>query len=58
MLISTVQQSDSVIHIYIYTHIIIHALFHDGLSQDTEYSSLCYTVGPCLRSLYVMVCIC
>ena len=22
-------------------------LFHDGLSQDTEYSSLCCTLGPC-----------
>ena len=56
MLISTVQQSDSVMHIYIYT--IFHVLFHYGLSQDTEYSSLCYTVGPCLSSLYVIVCIC
>ena len=29
------------------------------LSQDTEYSSLCYTVGPfCLSILYIVVCIC
>ena len=26
-------------------------LFHDGLSQGIEYSSLCYTVGPCCLSI-------
>ena len=26
-------------------------LFHYGLSQDIEYSSLCYTVGPCCLSI-------
>ena len=31
------------IHVYIYLNI----LFHYGLSQDIEYSSLCYTVGLC-----------
>ena len=34
-----------------YTHIDILfffcMIFHYGLSQDIEYSSLCYTVGPC-----------
>ena len=35
-------KSDSVIHIYILFHI----LFHYCLSQDIEYSSLCYTGGP------------
>ena len=55
VLISAVQQSDSVLHIYILFHI----LSHYGLSQDTEYSSLCYTVGPCCLSiLYIIVCIC
>ena len=49
MLISTVQQSDSVIHIF-------HILFHCGLSQDIEYSSLCYTVGTfCLSILFVFL---
>ena len=49
MLISAVQQSDSVIHIYILFHI----LFHYGLSQDIEYSSLCYTVGTLfIHSIY------
>ena len=42
-----------------YTYILLHILFHYGLSQDIEYSSLCYTVGPCCLSiLYIIVCIC
>ena len=46
------------IYIYIYIHILFHILFHYGLLQDTEYSSLCYTVGPCCLSiLYIVVCI-
>ena len=50
MLISAVQQCDSVIRVYI--------LFHYGLSQDIEYSSLCYVVGPsCLSILYILLCI-
>ena len=33
-------------------------LFHDGLSQDMEYSSLCYTVGPCgLFILIILFCL-
>ena len=52
VLVSSVQQSDSVIHTCTY-------LFHYGLLQDIEYSSLCYTVGPCCFStLYIVVCIC
>ena len=36
-----------------------HILFHYGLSQEIEYSSLCYTVGTCFLSiLCIMVCIC
>ena len=53
MLISAVQQSDSVI--------LFHILFHYGLSQNIEYISLCYTVGPCCLSiLYINIigCIC
>ena len=30
--------------------------FHYDLSQDTEYSSLCCTAGPCLSVLYVTAC--
>ena len=35
-----------------------HTIFHHVLSQETGYSSLCYTVGPhCLSILSVIVCI-
>ena len=54
MFISAVQQSDSVIHI----NILFHILFHDGLSQDSEYSSLCYNrtlfLYPLYNSLHVL----
>ena len=40
VLISAVQQSDSVIYVYIY--ILFHVLFCYGLSQDIEYTSPCY----------------
>ena len=54
MLISAVEQSDSVI-----IYILFYILFHYGLSQDTEYSSLCSPVGPCCLSILdVTVCIC
>ena len=39
-------------HIYIYTHILFHILFHYGLSQDTEYSSLCRVDLSKHRALY------
>ena len=56
-LISAEQQSDSVIHIYIY--ILFHSLFHYGLLQNIEYSSLCYILRHWyLSALYVIVCIC
>ena len=54
VLVSGVQQSDSVIYIYI----LFQVLFHYGLLQEIEQSSLCYTVGPCLSTLYTVVCIC
>ena len=42
-----------------HTYILFYIFFHYGLSQDIEYSSLCYTVGPCcLPILCVTVCIC
>ena len=45
-----VTQSHTYIHsFFLYIHFFIHSffniLFHHGLSQDIEYSSLCYTVG-------------
>ena len=43
-LVSGVQQSDSVIHTYIFFFQISSPY---TLLQDTEYRSLCSTVGPC-----------
>ena len=52
--VSGVEQSDSVIHRYMC--ILFQVLFHHRLLQDTEYSSLCSTVGPCcLSTLYIVV---
>ena len=51
VLTSVVQQNDSIIHIYILFYI----LFHYSLSQDTEYSSLCYTVRPCCLSILYII---
>ena len=45
-LIYNVSASDSV-----YVYIFFQILLHYSLSQDSEYSSLCYTVGPCLPIL-------
>ena len=45
------------IQLYIYIRILLNILFHHALSQDIEFSSRCYTVGPCLALPYVIVCI-
>ena len=51
MLVSGVQQSDSVLYLYIYF-----IFFCYGLLEDIEYSYLCYTVGPYfLSTLYMVV---
>ena len=39
-----------------YIYILFHILFHYGLSQDIEHSSLCYTTGLCLSILYIIIC--
>ena len=44
------QQSDSITHEYILFHILI----HDGLSQATEYRSLCSIAGACCPSTLYM----
>jgi len=45
-------------HIYTHTHYFSHTIFHHSLSQETGYSSLCYTVGPhCLSIPNVVDCI-
>ena len=49
MLVSAVQQSDSVQHKYIYIYVIFQILFPNRLLQDTEYSSLCYIGKPISR---------
>ena len=53
-----VQQSDPVIYIYLYIYYFSHIILYHGLSQETGYSCLCYTVVPhCLSILSVIVCI-
>ena len=43
---------------YVYIYILFLVLFHYRLLQDIEYSSLCYTVGPCCLSiLYIYYCV-
>ena len=49
VLVSGVQQSDSVIHIHV--SILFQILFPVRLLQNIEKSSLCYTVGPCWLSI-------
>ena len=53
VLVSAVQQSNSVIRIYVYIYILFYILFHYGLSQDIEYSFLCYRVGPYYYPFYI-----
>ena len=47
------------LHTHTHTHIhsLLYILFHYGLSQDIEYSFLCYTLIPCCLSIRnVIVC--
>ena len=55
VLASDVQQRDSVTHIHIF--ILYQISFSPGLSQNIEQSSLCYTVGPCWRSILQKSCV-
>ena len=41
--------------VYIHTHTLFQILFHYSLLQDIEYSSLCYTVGPCCLLSYILL---
>ena len=52
MLVSSVQQTDSVIYLYIF---FFYIFFHYRLLKDKEYSFLCYTVGPCWLSILYIV---
>ena len=38
-----------------YVHVFCHSLFHHDLSYDIEYSSLCFTVGPCCLILFTVL---
>ena len=49
VLVSGVQQSDSVIHIHV--SILFQILFPFRLLQNTKQRPLCYTVGPCWLSV-------
>ena len=55
------QVYSQVIRLYtyiIYIYILFHILFHHRLSQNINYVSLCYTIGPCCLSiLYIIVCV-
>ena len=59
VLVPGVQQRDSVIHTHTHAHTHIYILFHIRfpyrLLQDIEYSSLCYTVGPCCFHVLAIV---
>ena len=48
MFISSVWQVDNITHVYTFFFFYI---LHYGLSQNTEYSSLCCTVGLCLSHI-------
>ena len=53
VLVSGIQQSDSVIHIHV--NVLFQVLFPFRLLQNIEQSSQCYTVGPCCSSILNMI---
>ena len=53
VLISAHSKCDSVTHIHTHIYILFHMLFHYGLSQDIEYSSLCYTQKLVVNPVYI-----
>ena len=52
------QVYSKVIQLCIHTDHFFWILFHYRLLQDIEYISLCYTVGPGLSILYIVVFVC
>ena len=57
MIVSGVQQSDSVLHRRV--SLLFQILFPFRLLHNIEQSSLCSTVGPCWLSIsYIAVCAC
>jgi len=55
LLVSRVQKNDSDTYIYIHIYLPFF-LFYYRLLQDIEYSSLCYTIGPCCLYIEVRLC--
>ena len=49
--------NDSIIYMQIHMYILFPILFYYSLLQDIGSSSLCYTVGPCLFLLCIVMCI-
>ena len=53
VLVSSIQQSDSVIHMSIYLYILFQIIFCYRLLQDTEFSSVCYTGDLCCLPVFI-----
>ena len=63
MLVSGVQQSDSVIYMYFLDYLFSILGYYKPnifvvITKDIEYSSLGYTVNLCLSILCIVICIC
>ena len=56
MLLSSVQQSGSVLYKYRFRYILFQILFPSRLLQNIEYNFLCFTIGPCWLSILYIVC--
>ena len=52
VIVSGIQQSDSVIHINV--PVLFQIIFPFRLLHNIEQSSLCYTVGPCWLSILLI----
>ena len=42
------------VYMFVYIYILFQILFHYRLLQDIEYSSLCYTVDPCSKDIFIL----
>ena len=51
-----IRTDTNILILFIYIFFLFHILSHYGLSQDVEYSSLCFMVGSCYLSiLYILI---
>ena len=55
MLISVVQQSDSVIHIYIFLYVFFSVMIYDRILNMVLYSRILLLVHPVYTSLHLLV---